>query len=275
MTAIASLLASIPSAVWSGIIGAVLALCGVLVSNRSNNNRLVHQLQHDAAEKAKERTSNLRCEVYLRTVEELVKSNSQLAGITNVDPTKANMGDAFQGLFSTAARLQLVADSKTALLVNRLVAEYGEFLMDALVLARPAHVARSDINIADSHYAVAQAEVTRLLGEMAKMNESGKPEPAVFAAVQRSFDFQLAQSSTFAEDRNAAWMRFNAANVTYQRAVIAKIRDLGPRQVPVMIELRRDLGLSTQIEELEAQMRENTMRMDSRFNAFLAQQGDG
>lgn len=269
MSDLVSLLASIPATVWSGIIGAVIALSGVLLSNRGNTSRLRIQLQHDAAEKAKERTGALRREVYLRAIEELVKTNSHLAALPNVDPTKVNIGDGLQGFFSAAARLQLVAEPTTALLVNRLVGEYGELFFDLFAVLQPAHTARSDIQLADHHYALAQTEVTRILGEMAKLNESGKSDPASSSALQSSFDFQHGQTAKFAKDREAAWSRFNTANVAFQRTLLSKLRDLGPRQVPVMIALRRDLGLGGELEALEQQMHQQMLRIEERFDALI------
>ena len=273
MLTFASLVASIPAAVWAGIIGAILALSGVLLSNRSNTSRLRIQLQHDAAEKARERTAALRREVYLRAIEELVRANSHLAGLPSLDPTKVNIGEGLQGFFSAAARLQLVAEPKTALLVNKLVGGYGELLFELLAQLQPVHAARSDIQVADHHYTLVQAELTRVLGGMAKLNESGQPDPAAFRAHQSSFDFQQEQSAKFATDRDAAWSRFNTASIAFHRALLAKLRDLTSQQVPVMIELRRDLGLGGELDELERQMRQQMQRMEERFNALIAQLG--
>ncbi|MEZ5627939.1 MAG: hypothetical protein R3E34_10495 [Rhodocyclaceae bacterium] len=246
-----------------------------MLSNRGSTTRLRIQLQHDAAEKAKERTAILRREVYLRAIEELMRANSHLAGLPNLDPTKVNVGDGLQGFFSAAARLQLVAEPKTSLLVNRLAGEYGELLFELLAQLQPAHAARSQIQLTDHHYNLAQAEVTRVLGEMAKLNESGKPDPAMFRALQSSFDFQQEQTAMFAAERDAAWTQFNVANISFQRALLANLRDLAPKQVPVMIELRRDLGLVGELEELEGQIRGQMERMEERFNALIARLGDG
>lgn len=270
MSDLVSLIESIPATIWSGIIGAVIALSGVLLSNRGNTSRLRIQLQHDAAEKAKERTAALRREVYLRTIEELVKANSHLAGIPNLDPTKVNISDGLQGFFSAAARLQLVAEPTTALLVNRLVGEYGELLLELLAQLQPAHTAHSEIQSANHHYTLAQTEVTRILGEIAKLNESGKPDPSTFRALQSSFDLQQGQSTKFAKDRDDAWSRFNSANISFQQALLAKLRDLASRQVPVMIELRRDLGLGGALDGLEKQMNLQMQRMEERFNTLIA-----
>ncbi|PTT84668.1 hypothetical protein DBR42_14890 [Pelomonas sp. HMWF004] len=236
---------------------------------RQWRSRIQVQLKHDASEKAKERTAVLRREVYLRVVEELVKANSHLAGLPNMDPAKVNVSEGLQGFFAAAARLQLIAEPRTALLVNKLVGEYGEMLIELLAVVQPAHDAKIDIGIADQHYTKAQGEATRVLGEMTKLNESGKPNPEMFRALGNSFDFHQQQSAQFAGDRGQAWDRFNSANLSFQRTTLAKLRDLAPRQIPVLIELRRDLGLSADLEGLEAQMEQQWKRMEERFNALI------
>ena len=97
-----TLLSSVPSTVWSALVASVLTLSGVLVSNRSNNARLLRQLQHDSAEKAKERTNQLRRDVYIATVEELTKANSFLGTIAHVDLTQANASEALQRFYAAA-----------------------------------------------------------------------------------------------------------------------------------------------------------------------------
>ena len=67
-----------------------------------------------------------------------------------------HIADGLHGFFSTSARLQLVAEPQTALLVSRLVGDYGELLFELLTYAQPAHLAGSDIRLADLHYGLAQ-----------------------------------------------------------------------------------------------------------------------
>lgn len=268
-----SFLASIPDVIWSGVIASVLTLSGVLISNRSNTNRLKLQLQHDANEKAKERTALMRREVYLRVAEELVKANAHLAGLPQLDLSKTNLADGLQGFFGAAARLQLVAEPRTALLVSQLVAEYGELVFKLMTHLVPVSKARSDIQIADDHYSKAQFEVTRILGEMARLHESGKPDPIVFQALESSFKFQQEQSSKFAADRNGAWTRCNQSNVAFQKYMLSQIRDLVPRQIPVIVEIRRDLGLTGDLAEVETHLRLQMKRMEEHFDSLIVKLG--
>ncbi|MFZ3084615.1 hypothetical protein [Rhodoferax ferrireducens] len=271
MTILIAFLQSIPDVIWSGVIASILTLSGVLISNRSNTNRLKLQLQHDATETAKERTSTLRREVYLRTAEELVKTNAHLASLPQLDVTKTNLADGLQGFASAAARLQLVAEPKTALLVSQLASEYGELVFKLMAHLIPASKSKTDIRIADDLYTKAQAEVTRLLSEMAKLNESGKPDPQVFQALDMSFKFQQSQAKSYADERNAAWASFNRHNLVFQRYLLAQLRDIGSKQIPVMIEIRRDLGLTGDLDEIEAHMQRQWLRMESHLDALIVQ----
>lgn len=275
MQTLLALIQSIPEVVWSGIVASVLTFSGVLLSNRSNTERLKIQLQHDSIEKSKERTATLRRETYLRAAEEMVRLNAYLAGLPQVDITKANPTEGMQGFFTSAARLQLVAEPKTALLVNKLAAAYAELILTVMIAIRPVADARSDISIADALYDKSQIEITRLLAEMARQRESGQPNEDVVKALRTSFDFQLAQSEKFATDRSDGWARFNSASVSFQRTLLTEIRDIGLRQIPVMVEIRRDLGLTGDLSEIEAVMREQWKVMEQRFNILLATMKDG
>lgn len=265
-----ALLNSIPNVIWSGLIASALTLSGVFISNRSNTNRLKLQLQHDANENAKERTASLRRDVYLRTVEEMVKANSHLASLPQLDLSKSNIGDGLQGFFSAAARLQLVAEPQTALLVNKLAGEYGELIFKLMTHLTPASQTKIDIQVADDLYSKAQTEVTRILAEMAKLSESGKPNPEAFQALNTSFTFQQGQASKYADERSDAWKRFNQHNVIFQKFLLSQLRDIGSKQIPVMIEIRRDLGLTGDLAEIEAHMKQQGLRIEAQFDALIA-----
>ena len=268
-------LKSIPDVIWSGLIASMLTLGGVLIANGSNTNRLKLQLQHDANEKTKERTATLRREVYLRAAEELVKANAHLATLPQLDLSKTNLGDGLQGFFSAAARLQLIAEPKTALLVSQLASEYGELVLKLMTQLLPASRAKSDIQIADDLYSKAQAEVTRLLSEMAKLNESGRPDPQAFQSLDINLKFHQTQTAKYADERNTAWTAFNQNSLAFQRYLLTQLREIGSKQIPVVVELRRDLGLTGDLAEIEAHMKRQWVRMESQFDALITALRDG
>jgi len=272
MNPIIDFIRSIPDVIWSGLIASVLTLSGMLISNRSNTKRLLLQLRHDAAEKAKERTATLRHEVYLRMAEELTKANNHLVSLSQSDLTKTNVADGLEGFFVAASKLQLVAEPKTALLVNQLVAEYGELLLRLIARLMPLQKARIDIAISDDLYNKARTEVTRVLDEMAKFNEAVQANDAVYDALQRACDAYQGQAKKYATERSAFWKDFNRLNVEFGRQLLTEMRVVGELQIPVLVEIRRDLGLTAELgafrEQMEAQWNKIAPQLDAMLSAI-------
>lgn len=269
MTDLIYFLQSIPDVIWSGLIASVLTLSGVLISNWSNTSRLKLQLQHDADQKTTERTAALRRDVYLLAAEELTKANTYLGSLSQIDLAKTNAAEGMQGFFGAAAKLQLVAEPKTALLVNQLVADYAEVLLKVMASLLPLQSLRADIAICNDLYEQAQLEVKRILGEMAKFNESAQTNQAIFAALQRAFDFQQSQAQHYASERSEHWESFNKLNVEFVRCLIPEMQRLGELQVPVLVEIRRDLGLTGELDAFRAQMQANAKRMTNKLETLL------
>lgn len=270
MAALLEVLASIPAAVWSGLLGALLALSGVLLSNRGNTQRLKVQLAHDAAEKAKERTATLRRETCLRTVESLANVSAFLGGLPQADLAKANATEALQGFLAAAARLQLVGEPKTALLVSELAAAYGELLLRLMVDLQPMQLLRAEIAVCDAFHDKAQAEINRLLGEMSKLNEAAQPNPAVFQALSRTLDFHRDRAAELNAERLRHGLRFGELQAVFIRHLFAEMKHIGAQQIPVLVEIRRDLGLGGDLTAYQSQLEAQHQRVAEQLDRTLA-----
>lgn len=197
-----------------------------------------------------------------------------MGSLSQVDITKFNPGEPFHECFAAAAKLQLVAEPGTALLVNKLVADYGEMLLDLFKLLIPTQQARSDITIYDDLYKQAHAERTRVLAEMTKFNEAARDEPPIWKALQRSFDGFNKQAHDHGKTRSEAWNRFNAATQKFGIAVFKGVQLMSERQIPLLIEIRRDLGLTTNLIAFQEQMQSQIERMGSRIEGIVHELGD-
>lgn len=266
---ICAFVTSIPDVIWSGVIASVLTLSGVFLSNWSNTNRLKAQLKHDSDEKAKERKANLRREVYLLAAEELVKANNHLAKLPQLDISKSNPSDGLQGFFTSAAKLQLVSEPKTSLLVGELVTTYGELMLKILSKIHPIQELRIGIAIRDDHYGRAQAEVSRILAAMTQFNESAQTDAAAFAALQQSFEFHQGQAAQMASEREDLWKQHNSLHITFVKELMVEMKLIGERQVPVMVEIRRELDLTGDSAEFLQQMRNQWKRISTQLDAVL------
>jgi len=267
-------LTSIPDVIWSGVIASLLTLGGVLLANRSSTVRLRIQLEHDSQEKAKQRRAELRKDVYLEAAEQSVKANAYLAALPNVDLSKPDAVTPIQGFFAAAAKLQMVADTKTAIHTSQLVGTYGQLLLKVLQLARPIQDAKFTAHLSKQYYDEAQIEIKRILAAMIALNESGKPDPEQFASLGRSFEFRRAQAATHAAEQQAALDQATSLHLNFLREFLPSIKEIGKKTMVLMIEIRREFDIESDGEAMENELRAQWQRMDESINALLRSLGE-
>jgi hypothetical protein len=102
-----------------------------------------------------------------------------------------------------------------------------------------------------------------------KCNESTQTDGAIFKALQRAFDFQQSQAQLYASERSEHWDNFNKLNVEFCRSLIPEMQRLGEIQIPVLVEIRRDLGLTGELDAFRAQMQANAERMKNQLENLL------
>jgi hypothetical protein len=248
-------LAMIPNVIWSALVASAVTLFGVMLSNRGNAKRQREQLAHDAHEREKERLNSLRKEVYLRATEEGAKVHAHFARLPHIDPAKEDVSDGLKEFFAAAARVQLVAQLPTARLFAQLTQTSAEILMRLLVKARPIHELNEQVRLADQFYTHHHEEVTRTLAAMTQLNESGKPDPDRFAALQRSCESAKALATQWAVDRERANGERASALVAYNAGLFSDLRTLGALHIRIAAAMRTDIGLKTEpddyLEDLE------------------------
>jgi len=269
-----ALLKSIPDVVWSGVIASVLTLGGVLLANRSSTTRLITQLKHESVEKAKQRRAELRKDVYLAAAEESVKANAYIAALPNTDLSKPDAVTPMQGFFAAAAKLQMVADAKTALQASQLVGTYGQLLLKVMQLARPIQQAKASAQSSEQHYDEAQAEIKRILAAMTALNESGKPDPEKFAGLSRSFDFQREQGAKHAAEQQTALNQATSLHLGFLREFLPSIKEIGIKTMILMIEIRREFDVDSDSVAMEAELRAQWRRMDESIDSLLRSLSD-
>jgi hypothetical protein len=207
--------------------------------------------------------------VYLQTAEELSKAMSHLGALAQADLTTANPTEGVKGFFAAAAKLQLVAEPKTALLVNQAVGLFGQVIMSLVGSLMPLQKARIDISINHKIYEDIQTEIKRILGDQTKYNETMQNNPPVFEALQKSYQFRQNQSSEYAQREGEAWAQYYKLTIAFSRTLIIEIKRLAEFQIPVWMAIRQDLGLTSDLEEFRNQMLRQLEEMSIKFDSTL------
>lgn len=258
-------LKSVPDVVWSGIIAACVALAGVMISNASNTRRLLMQLSHDAREKANEKINHLRREVYLKAVEDIAIVNIQLATIANRDLAKFDISLELQTISSSMAKLKIVAEPETAKVADELNAAFGVLFLSVLPKLVPLQEAQTDIDINDSAYQSSSLERSRVLRDIQKFNEEDRQDASVRQALQKSFDWFQAQAEQYAEARALACQRRDVRQREFNAMLLPEMKELSKNQLKLIVSIRKDLGVSTDMAEMQRQLERHWAVMEAGY----------
>ncbi|MGE8232697.1 MAG: hypothetical protein ACN6OR_04880 [Stenotrophomonas sp.] len=245
-------LLSVPTVVWSGLVAAIVsftgAVTGVVLSNRSSEQRLGDQLRHDAAEKQRDRLAALRREVYLKLFEELTAVGGQLGALAGKDPVAENLGTPLQAAMSQLGKVQLVGSQQTALLAGDLSSLYGEALFRLMLAAKPLHDLKIDISLADKSFQDGIAEAQRVNQERQRIRESGKPDAPRMSALQDSFNLAKETYQAAAAQRSASWDEFNSLQPKFMQVVFGELQAIAPAQARLMDAMRQEIGLPSDLD---------------------------
>lgn len=253
---------SIPTIVWSGVVASFISLAGVVLSNRSSLERLKEQLRHDSGEKYRDRISELRKEVYLKLVTQMTLAGGHFGSLAGKDPTSADFAGPLQMVMSELAKAQLVGSRETAALAADMTAIYGEALVCLLVAAKPMHELKIVIKMSGDMYDQELAQAKRVLSEISVLNESGASNPAKMAALQRAIESYQQSSTQYSEERDAAWKSYHLHNKAFLQAVFKELRKITPAQIRLLSAVRAEIGLDTDVSELNRRMEANQARME-------------
>ncbi|PCJ32607.1 MAG: hypothetical protein COA90_02235 [Gammaproteobacteria bacterium] len=261
---------SIPIAIWSVALGSLITLLGVLISNINNRKQLEIQLKHDAEIRTIERKAAMRREVYLSAAEELVKANNYIGSLSQIDLVKTNIAEGLQGFFTSATKLELIAEQETGKASNDLVLAYSGLLFRLLAKVSPINDLRTDIDIINYHYDESQIEIKRVLAAMNAQNESGAPNEAVFSALNKSFEFQSKRSKELTDERDECWERVNELTSKFTVEVAEEMKSMALLQIPVMVGIRKELDIETNLKSYRQQVVNSTEILSKQLDEFIS-----
>jgi hypothetical protein len=259
-------LKSIPSAFWSGVVAALSALAVVMISNHSSNKRLEIQLKHDADEKAKEKISNLRKEVYLKAVEDICSTNIHISSIGSRDLAKTDVNAELQTITASMEKLKIVAEPETAKVAEELSQAYGLLVLSLLPRIVPLQEARSEIEINDDLYNKSFADASRVLRQMHGFNEEGRQDMVIFQALQQSYEWFANQSEEYAEARSAAYSRRDQLLLEFNGGLLPRMKELSKIQLKLTASIRKELSLSFDGAEMERRLERSWAIMEAGYS---------
>ncbi|MGH8349344.1 MAG: hypothetical protein ACRES5_22700 [Pseudomonas sp.] len=258
---------SVPDVVWSGLLASGLTLGGVLISNRSNKSRLEMQLNHDATIKSQERTASLRRDVYLDAAKKMPKALSSLIEPSDRDES-FTVSPGLSDFFSVAAQIQLVAEPVTASLVGELVSKYNDLLMKSAFSRALLGKAISDRNGWERKCERAVSESERVLIELNRLKEVPPSDSKMIDAVMGAYERYFTEAEEARLALNGAETRVRVERLNLLKSLLPNVKDIAEFQVSVLIGIRNDLGLTSDVELLELQAKKELTIMENTISSL-------
>ena len=111
---------SVPAVIWSGVVGAFIALFGVWVQNIFQSKRQKEQLAHDAEQRRLEREMDMRREVYFKVAESLARLQEFLANFIRNDISLEQNQDSIKGVWAEVYKAYIIGSIETIKSLNTL-----------------------------------------------------------------------------------------------------------------------------------------------------------
>lgn len=256
-----SALGLIPETVWATSVGAGIAYFSVAATNRNHRKTLVDQRKHESVENDKERKIALRKDVYLKLAEEIVSASGYLGTLSQVDISKINIQKELKGFQIAANQAALIAEPATSYLILELNGQFQELVIEAISRLLPISLLINDQQTQVSLYDKTQFEIHRILADRLRMSETNDPDAERFAQLGRSFEFQTAMAEKYSAERQRLGDELTASSVGYGRFLLEKMKPIAIDQVKVLVAIRDELGIESNIEKFSTLLSEQRERM--------------
>jgi hypothetical protein len=255
---------------WTAVLAASSALAGVVISNIATQRRLRTQMEFDEKQKALERLTKLRTDVYLDAAAQIVRMNSFFVQVPQIDPVELNGRPELGDFGAAAAKLAVVAESDTAYHVNELVALFTKTFLKVVKTAMPVHTLHSEASRVQRRFDDANELCTRTNAAWKELLASGAPDVEKSAALGRDVDRYLAQMKDASAEREALDGKHNAALEQFHSELLPMLAATRGPMITTLARLRKDLGLSTETERWTEQMARHGREAENEFQSFMS-----
>lgn len=267
------ILRKVPDVVWAGVFASFLTLSGVKLSNRHHSRNLMLQLRHEKEEKAAQRLSDLRRDIYLHAIEQFVHASSYLSSLPATDLNKAESAQPLQSFFAAAAKLQMVSENKTSALVSDLIGTFSVLHLRLIGAAQPMQQLLSEIDFYTTLCEGALAEQKRALAASAQFVESGDREldETRRKALDHTLDTQTKLLRDHTETRQALHVERNALHGEFVKSLMMELQSINTKLQPIMVAIRRELRVDNQIDAYANAVSEQQDRVTNAVAELMAQ----
>ncbi len=233
---------------FSALIGGLIPLIAVVLTNEAHSRRLEEQFEHDRTLKKDEREMSLRKEVYLDAAEAVSAGLIAINRFSNLETAHDKLIDDYIAKVPSLQKTHVVAKEETAIAVTifsgELNATFLRLFSKRAPLVRQFHeiaLLRSQVE----NFMKEQAEILQLIKQY---NMDGSTDRQRWDFLQSSFEYARTQAVEISKKADGLGTTLYSLQLKFMEECAEEAVRLARVLVPLIISVRKELDLP--IEEV-------------------------
>ncbi|WP_434667998.1 hypothetical protein P5W99_36555 [Paraburkholderia sp. A3BS-1L] len=256
MTALTHALPSVPSAptiaglpatvfgnVVSGVVGSVITLFGVLLSNWHNRRLKRDELGHAAAQRDREREMALRRDVFLPAVEAGLVMQSSIGAVTNLEMSVATVVERFQASNATFAKVAVVGAQETVTACQQLSAGLGGAFTDLSLQRGTLQQYQNRLAELDRYIAIHEGLRDSWIKVQQDLVAKGEKNAEIWTAARGHFTQHVSEINKALTERGNVIQSRDLKQLEVHEMLAKQLELLSPLFPPALFAMRRELQL--------------------------------
>lgn len=237
------LMGKIPAAFWGVIVGALLSLGGVYLTNRSSDRRLREQLVHDRQVRTQERELSLRKEVYLACAEAVSAGMDAIFRFANLEIPNDSVAELYIQRSPSIAKSYLIANEETVKAIMNFIGELNSTYYGLWVKRDPLMKKKMALTNLNEQIRRCDAEMSQLIELVKRFSLEGKKDNGPWKWVTDSFVFQKKLRADLVQKHNTIANDLYTKRAEFRKECTAESGRLSRLLLPALIAVRAELNM--------------------------------
>jgi len=270
LDAFAGYVGQVPAEFWGIVVGAAIALGGVILSDRAQEKRQRADQTHDRTERKKDREFAARKEILLDAATGLYGMTQCVSHLSDLAIPYAQIMKDNQEYAVPVARAYIIASDET---IRAMAALSTGVQADLLRLSYD----RSELDKAQRYASTIEAKqrshneaAERVIERMRQFNFEGMSDPARWQKANAMHDYDRKLALGAAEERDSIGQQTFPRHMALSEEVLKAAKGRWPEIVRVLVAIRRELGVPTDEAELMRVIEDSSKRPTEELERLIA-----
>ncbi|ASW04442.1 hypothetical protein CJU94_40590 (plasmid) [Paraburkholderia aromaticivorans] len=257
---IAGMPASVFGNIVSGVVGSVITLGGVLLSNWHSRRLKRDELGHDTTQRDREREMALRREVFLPTVEAALAMQASIGTLVNLAVPAAVALDKFTAGNATFVKVAAIGTQETVTACQTLSSALGRGFWELSLRRGGLENFQNQLADLDRNTAIHEGLRDSWIKVQQEFVAKGEKDAEVWQAARAHFTHHMNEITKALTERSRIVSERQKAHGEMVRIMLKHVETIGPSFPPALFAMRREMQLP--LDEAAFLERFNKLRDD-------------